>query len=222
MSSTRSTRRAAVRWAAPALGLTVFLLGACGSEQQEKPPNQASAMQTGGTQGCPCGGGCDQEGGCDMGKGPGMGMGHGRGGGPMCTMETGPLTDPVKEAVFRALEDEWKAEATYNGVLTQLGSVLPFARISRAEQHHSGALQRLLTSHGVAIPERKPAAPSPKYQDLAAACAVGIAAEKSNVALYDDLAKTPLPDDVKCVFSHLRMASQEHHLPALQACATPQ
>lgn len=136
----------------------------------------------------------------------------------MCTMGTGPLADPVRDAVFKALEDEWKAEAMYNGVLGQLGPVLPFSRIERAEQRHSAALERILTSHGVAIPAQKPIPPGPKYADLAAACSAGVAAEKANVALYDDLAKTALPDDVKCVFSHLRMASQEHHLPALQSC----
>ena len=151
--------------------------------------------------------------------GPGMGMGPGgRGMGPMCSMGTGPLTDPVKDAVLRALQDEWKAEATYNGVLAQFGSVMPFARIERAEQRHSGALERLLSAHGVALPAQQPAPAAPKYADVAAACNAGIAAEKANVALYDELQKTALPDDVKCVFDHLRAASQNHHLPALQAC----
>ena len=40
------------------------------------------------------------------------------------------------------------------------------------------------------------------------------------MALYDRLlAAGPLPDDVKQVFDHNRMASLDHHKPAFERCA---
>ncbi len=134
-------------------------------------------------------------------------------------MGAGPLAEPARDAVLRALEDERRADAAYAGVLAQFGATMPFSRIERAEQRHSAALERLLTSHGAPIPAAQAAAPAPRYADVAAACAAGVAAEKANIAIYDELAKNALPDDVKCVFDHLRGASLNRHLPVFESCS---
>lgn len=165
-----------------------------------------------------------------QGFGPGMGMGRGgrvgpgRGPGPggpmqMCTMGTGAVSDPVREAVLRALDDERGAEAFYDAVNQQFGPTAPFARIERAEQRHAAALERLLVAHQVSVPPAPPAGAPVKHDSIAAACRAGVEAEKKNIALYTELEKAALPEDVKCVFEHLRTASQERHLPAFQACS---
>ncbi len=242
-------RRAVVRtrWSLAALGLSAALSAVACATPQEQATSPCGAGQ--GTDGpcgsaCPCAG---QDAGCGQcmgpgagpgrgmgrgmgpgqGMGPGMGMGPGQGMGPgmgmgpgaMCSMGSGPLADPVRDAVLRALEDERRADAAYTGVLAQFGPTMPFSRIERAEQRHSAALERLLVAHGVPIPAAKAAEPAPKYADVAAACAAGAAAEKANIALYDDLAKTAAPDDVKCVFDHLRGASLNRHLPVFESCS---
>lgn len=230
MSTWKNHRKAVVdiRWSLAALGVAAALSAlscATPQEQATSPCGRAEGAAAPCDSGCPCAGqdaGCGQCAGRGMGMGPGRGMGPGQGMGPgaMCSMGTGPLADPARDAVLRALEDERRAEAAYAGVLAQFGpTTLPFSRIERAEQRHSGALERLLTSHGVAIPAAKAAEPAPKYADVAAACAAGAAAEKANIALYDDLAKTTVPDDVKCVFDHLRGASLDRHLPVFQSCS---
>ena len=136
----------------------------------------------------------------------------------MCTMGAGPLAEPVRDAVLRALEDERKAEASYSAVLAQFGQTRPFSNIKRAEERHSAALERLLTAHGEPIPGEKPAGAPPKYESVAAACRAGVESEKANIALYDELYKVALPEDVKCVFDHLRAASNDRHLPVFQSC----
>jgi hypothetical protein len=41
-----------------------------------------------------------------------------------------------------ALDDEYKAEATYAAVITRFGPVRPFINIVEAERRHAGALIR--------------------------------------------------------------------------------
>ncbi len=139
----------------------------------------------------------------------------------MCAMGSGPLAQDVQAAVLRALEDERGADAFYQSVIARFGASPPFDRIQRAEERHAAALERVLNAHGVAIPPEKPAGAQPTFDSTAAACKAGAAAEKANIALYDDLSKLALPDDVKCVFSHLREASLARHLPAFERCGGP-
>jgi hypothetical protein len=54
---------------------------------------------------------------------------------------------------------------------------------------------------------------------VVAACAAGAAAERENIAMYDDLLRTDLPVDVRQVFSNNRSASLVNHLPAFERCS---
>lgn len=213
-------RHATVRWPAlVAIGAAALLGAACTPRDQEKPaaPDGAAQPPVGPPYGPGPGGGRGP--GPGGGRGPGPGMGPGGGPGAMCAMGAGPLTDEARDAVLSALEDERKAEAAYTAVIAQFGSNPPFSRIQRAEQRHAAALERILTAHGVPIPAEKPAAAAPRYADVAAACRAGVESEKANIAVYDSLSKVALPDDVKCVFGHLRAASETRHLPAFQSCS---
>lgn len=231
-------RRTATRW--PVLltiGAAALLAAAC-SRERDRPAapdaagQQPAAPPRGPGPGYGMGPGPHHGPGYGMGPGPhhghGMGPGgphHGPGMGPdswpaaLCTMGSGPLSDEARDAVLRALDDEREAEAEYTAIMTQLGQAAPFSRIRWAEQRHSAALERILAAHGVPIPAEKPAAAPVVYPDVAAACRAGAESEKANIAMYDTLSKVPLPEDVQCVFSHLRAASETRHLPAFQRCS---
>jgi hypothetical protein len=118
----------------------------------------------------------------------------------------------------RAVSEERHAEATYRNVIASLGQVRPFTNIANSEAQHVAALERLAAAHDVDISAVTPAGEvSPVTK--AAACQLGIDAEKADIALYDEL----LPQvsgnqDVTEVFQNLRAASQDNHLPAFERC----
>ncbi|MFO0555516.1 MAG: hypothetical protein U0271_44475 [Polyangiaceae bacterium] len=143
-------------------------------------------------------------------------MMHGRNGpGLMCLTGDGPLGDSVKAGVERALADEWRADDTYTSLAATFGR--PFQRLERAEERHADLLVRLLATHGHGVPSRS-APVAPAAASAADACALALEAEKENVALYDELLAAGPPDDVRCVYEHLRSLSQERHIPALERC----
>ena len=123
----------------------------------------------------------------------------------------------VQQALNDALDDEYKARATYAAVIDRFGPVRPFVTIIQSEQRHIVALQNLLRQRGWPIPDDpyggKIAAPA----SLEEACAQGAAAELANGALYERLGAQAADDpEVLAVFANLRRASQERHLAAFQ------
>jgi rubrerythrin len=136
------------------------------------------------------------------------------------TAGTAPLAPKVLAGVHEALADERRTEDVYRAVLAHHVDRRPFSNAARAEARHAEFLEGLLTTRGLAVPER------PKAEDVAVpstiqeACAAAVAGEKDNVAIYDRLlASGPLPEDVRRVFEHNRWASQERHLRAFERCA---
>jgi hypothetical protein len=131
------------------------------------------------------------------------------------------LSDGVKEKVEQALLDEYGVEALYSRVLKDHGEVRPFSNAVRAERRHAACLGDLLKARGLPIPEHREAtAQAPAFASVGEACVAAVEFETKNVALYDRLiAAGPLPDDVKQVFDHNRMASLDHHKPAFERCA---
>jgi len=51
------------------------------------------------------------------------------------------LNDTEVRALEEALDDEYRARATYDQVIRDFGPVLPFTRIREAEERHINALQ---------------------------------------------------------------------------------
>ena len=126
----------------------------------------------------------------------------------------------ILEAILtEALEDEYKARASYQCVLNKFGDVRPFSNIIASENWHIGALSVLFQKYDIAIPddnwETKVEAPTSRL----AACESGVAAEIENAAMYDRLIKlAEAYPDVQAVLRQLQRASQEDHLPAFQRC----
>lgn len=140
------------------------------------------------------------------------------------TSPTGP-TAPAADVQLvsmleRAIQDEYRAEAIYEGVLVDFGQVAPFVNVLIAEERHSAAIGRLFTSRGLAVPASGSSVASvPHFGTVAAACGAGTLAERANIALYDELLRGELPADVRQVFTNNRSASLLNHLPAFSRCA---
>ena len=57
------------------------------------------------------------------------------------------------DALLEALDDEYRAWATYDQVLQDFGDVRPFNNIREAEARHIQALHRLFVVYGLPQPE---------------------------------------------------------------------
>lgn len=119
----------------------------------------------------------------------------------------------------RALNDEYRARATYRSVIERFGAVRPFTSILRSEQNHIDALLGLYTRYRLPVPADRWAGWLSAPPSLAAACAGGVAGEIANYRMYDAMLAQTAQADVRAVFAALRSASHDRHLPAFRACA---
>jgi hypothetical protein len=120
---------------------------------------------------------------------------------------------------LQALDDEYRAWATYDQVIKDFGPVRPFVNIREAEGRHIEALLRLCRRYRVTAPGNPWIGKAPRYASVSEACRSGIEAEVANVALYDRLLASTARRDVRAVYDALRLASQDRHLPAFRRCA---
>ncbi len=182
--------------------LTLALMTPLGAAQAQGGPNGRGPGGPGG----PANGGNGFGG-----YGPGAGV-------PLAA--NGELTEAATQALAAGIQDEYNAYAVYQAVIDQFGPVAPFVRIQAAEAQHIAALERAFTRYGLPVPEAQPLTEIPQFDTLADACAAGIQAETMNFALYDQwIAQVQEYPDLVRVFTALRNASQNNHLPAFELCA---
>ncbi len=131
------------------------------------------------------------------------------------------MTESTYTALCEALDDEYKAHATYAAVIAAHGPVLPFANIVGSELCHINALLRLFAERGWTPPADRWTGAVTAPASLDDACRTGVAAEIENAALYDRLFAMTDDRDVLMVFHNLRRASADCHLPAFQQGAAP-
>ncbi|MHB1569113.1 MAG: ferritin family protein [Solirubrobacteraceae bacterium] len=118
-------------------------------------------------------------------------------------------------AVYRA---ETAALATYQNVVTKLGSVRPFVNVIDSERQHVATVKGLMSAHGVAIPTVASGQASPSTRALA--CALGVRTEQGVIGLYDQyLPQIKSYPDLVRAFDNLRAGSANSHLPAFQHCS---
>lgn len=127
------------------------------------------------------------------------------------------MSEPLKRALIEALEDEYKARATYRSILKKFGAIRPFVNIVESEERHIQALLPLFWKYGIPVPkddwEQRIEVPS----SVREACQAGVQAEIENAAMYQRLLDlTRDYPEVQRVFLNLQRASQSHHLPAFQ------
>jgi hypothetical protein len=144
------------------------------------------------------------------GRGNGQGTGQGSG--------SEPLTATEIEALNLALDDEYHALAVYQAVIATFGEVEPFVEIAASEQRHIDALLNHYDKHGFAIPENPWIGNVPTFESVQQACQAGVAAEIGNAELYERLFRMTDDASLLRVFTNLRNASLNSHLPQLEAC----
>lgn len=132
---------------------------------------------------------------------------------------TDDLSDAELQALAAALDDEYKAHATYDQLIRDFGPVRPFVNIVEAEARHIAALLALFERYGIAPPESRWADKAPRFASVHDACVAGVQGEIDNVRLYDRLLASTQRSDILGVFQALRSASQDNHLPAFRRCA---
>lgn len=120
------------------------------------------------------------------------------------------------EALSEALDDEYKARATYQSVIDKFGPVRPFVNIIEAEERHANALLRLFERFGVEPPRDRWAGRIQAPPSLVEACRAGVEAEIENAAMYDRLLAQVSDARAREVLMRLQEASQQRHLPAFR------
>jgi hypothetical protein len=133
--------------------------------------------------------------------------------------QSGKLSGGEIEALDKAIQDEYKARATYKGVIEKFGSVKPFSNILQAEEQHISALAGLYDKYGMEVPKDEWKNKTIEYDTLEDACQAGVQAEIENAALYDELMESTDKQDILAVFQNLQKASRDNHLPAFQKCS---
>ena len=129
------------------------------------------------------------------------------------------MSEALKRVLTEALNDEYKARATYQLVIREFGEIRPFISIVEAENRHIQALLPLFKTYGFPIPVDDWAARITAPSSVQEACRSGVQAEIENAAMYERLLEsTKQYSDVQRVLKNLQRASQENHLPAFQRC----
>lgn len=129
------------------------------------------------------------------------------------------MTEKIEAILIEAIEDEYKACATYRLIIKTFGDVPPFSNIVVSENRHIQALTTLFDAYNLPLPEDtwdlRVVAPA----SLVDGCKDGVAAEIENAAMYDRLlAQAQAYPDISRVLRQLQRASQENHLPAFKRC----
>ena len=83
------------------------------------------------------------------------------------------LNETEIRALEEALDDEYRAWATYDQVMRDFGEVRPFSNIREAEARHIEALRVLFSRYGLDIPENPWPGKVTRYADLQEACQRG-------------------------------------------------
>jgi rubrerythrin len=123
------------------------------------------------------------------------------------------------KALSMALEDEYRAEATYNAVLGSFPGARPFINIIEAERRHADRVKAEMDRVGITYAKTNPYLGTFKAPaSVLEACQQGIVAEEENIALYDRVLPSVTDGQIRETLTALQSASRERHLPAFQRC----
>jgi len=128
------------------------------------------------------------------------------------------MDEKIVEALTEALEDEYKARATYRKVIETFGPIRPFINIVEAEDRHASALLRQFERFGLQPPKDRWASRIEAPSSIAEACEAAVAAEIENAAMYNRLIAMVDDPAARKVLLNLQDASQNRHLPAFRRC----
>lgn len=123
------------------------------------------------------------------------------------------------KALLMALEDEYRAEATYQAVLGRFPGARPFINIIEAERWHADRVKTEMDRIGITYSSTNPFLGKLKApKSVLEACQQAIAAEEENIALYDRLLPSVTDSNIRKTLTELQSASRDRHLPAFKRC----
>lgn len=129
------------------------------------------------------------------------------------------MPETLSNVLIEAINDEYKARATYLHVISKFGKIRPFINIVEAEGRHIKALLPLFIKYDIAIPEDNWYSRIQPPKSLIEACRIGVESEMENAEMYSKLLDSTREYlDVQQVLKQLQRASAENHLPAFQRC----
>ncbi len=131
------------------------------------------------------------------------------------------LSPEAISALDEAINDEYRAHATYVAVIEKFGEVAPFTSIKNAEEQHISSLKELYVKYNVPIPNDTWLGNVTAPDTIQDACRLGVQAEIDNAKLYREKLLPMVEDypDITFVFERLMNASQYNHLPAFESCS---
>lgn len=128
------------------------------------------------------------------------------------------MTPHTRAALDEALDDEYKARATYSNVIEVFGQVRPFINIVESEGRHISALLSLYEKYGLSPPEDPWKGKIEAPATIADACRAAVEGEIENAEMYERLLENIDEIDVREVLERLQAASRDNHLPAFRRC----
>ncbi|MEF8726329.1 MAG: hypothetical protein V5A83_05275 [Candidatus Bipolaricaulota bacterium] len=130
-------------------------------------------------------------------------------------------TYTLEEMLTYAIQDEYKARAEYELIITEMDGGRPFTNIIKSEETHIALLKPLFEAHDIELPEDDAAEHTVLPENIDVALEVGVQAEIENIAMYENFLSQDLPEDVEEVFLRLKNASQ-NHLSAFRNASSPE
>lgn len=128
-------------------------------------------------------------------------------------------TAVLEAALVEALQDEYKAQATYAKVIETFGPIRPFINIVEAEGRHARALERQFRRLELSVPADEWADRVAAPDSVSDACEDAISSEIENAAMYERLLAVVEDTEVHELLLRLQDASQNRHLPAFRRAA---
>ena len=128
------------------------------------------------------------------------------------------MDSATRAAMDEALDDEYKARATYRKVIETCGAIRPFINIVESEGRHISALCSLYDTFGLTPPDDPWAGNVAAPSSLAEACRAAVEGEIENAEMYERLLANVSDPDVVHVLERLQAASRDNHLPAFRRC----
>ena len=128
------------------------------------------------------------------------------------------MDSATRAAMDEALDDEYKARATYRKVIEAFGQIRPFINIVESEGRHISALYSLYETFGLTPPDDPWAGNVPAPSSLAEACRAAVQGEIENAEMYERLLADVSDPEVIHVLERLQAASRDNHLPAFRRC----
>lgn len=131
------------------------------------------------------------------------------------------LSQSAKDSLVKAIDNEYKLESYYQAVVNKYGDKRPFIMILGAEDQHIAVLNSLFQKYGLSVLANTWGNQAYSINSFIEACQVSANYERNTVSLFNSLLKevSNYPD-LNQVYTSIKDASLNNHLPAFEKCSS--